>query len=274
MCDRVLDRLAMLLPTPYSYQLHSEDRMAAIVSGAVDYISYLQGFAFLSDPASCSSSDSGGSVCQEASDVESQSSPTSSQGSCRTFLAKSEPKRPKNGFIRFSIEQRRWLSVDHPKLDNREISRMLGAKWRKMTTEERKPYEDEFEMDMKLIRENFPGWRYAPMKKGAQELIEPMPTRLRDRRCLKRKIPPVNEILGKKKPRSSKRRIARAGGNLWIKCSLCRKWRKLAASADPASLPEQWYCALNPDFRFNNCDTPQQNSLSNSPDADDFLSVI
>ncbi|XP_013420334.1 sporozoite surface protein 2-like [Lingula anatina] len=51
------------------------------------------------------------------------------------------PKRPKNGFIRFSIQYRREIARRHPKLDNREISRMLGSKWRKMTKEDKKPYE-------------------------------------------------------------------------------------------------------------------------------------
>ncbi|XP_033755821.1 uncharacterized protein LOC117338572 [Pecten maximus] len=51
------------------------------------------------------------------------------------------PKRPKNGFIRFSVEQRRLMADEHPRLDNREVSRMLGAKWRKMSYDERQPYE-------------------------------------------------------------------------------------------------------------------------------------
>lgn len=50
-------------------------------------------------------------------------------------------KRPKNGFIRFSVEYRKNLSANQPKMDNREVSRMLGAKWRKMSEEERRPYE-------------------------------------------------------------------------------------------------------------------------------------
>ena len=50
-------------------------------------------------------------------------------------------KRPKNGFIRFSIEYRKELAEKNPNLDNRDVSKMLGQKWRKMTPEERKPYE-------------------------------------------------------------------------------------------------------------------------------------
>lgn len=50
-------------------------------------------------------------------------------------------RRPKNGFIRFSVEYRKRLAQQHPKLDNREVSKMLGAKWRRMSHEEKIPYE-------------------------------------------------------------------------------------------------------------------------------------
>ena len=50
-------------------------------------------------------------------------------------------KRPKNGFIRFAMKHRHDVAMQHPNLDNREISRILGVKWRKLTLDEKNVYE-------------------------------------------------------------------------------------------------------------------------------------
>ncbi len=50
-------------------------------------------------------------------------------------------KRPKNGFIRFAMEFRKHVAEEHPNLDNREISRILGVRWRKLTMSEKYAYE-------------------------------------------------------------------------------------------------------------------------------------
>ncbi|XP_069111991.1 uncharacterized protein [Argopecten irradians] len=109
------------------------------------------------------------------------------------------PKRPKNGFIRFSVEQRRLMADEHPRLDNREVSRMLGAKWRKMSYNERQPYELEFKKDIEDLRTTNPQWRYAPLKRLSHDQIEPMPSRLRPRETLKRKFQPLKRGSGKKR---------------------------------------------------------------------------
>ncbi|KAK7115139.1 hypothetical protein V1264_001068 [Littorina saxatilis] len=51
-----------------------------------------------------------------------------------------EPKRPKNGFIRYSIKHRAELLKLYPCKDNRSISKLLGIRWKKMTAEEKQPY--------------------------------------------------------------------------------------------------------------------------------------
>ncbi|OWF53524.1 uncharacterized protein LOC110446297 [Mizuhopecten yessoensis] len=132
------------------------------------------------------------------------------QGNTFRVLKKSSkgPKRPKNGFIRFSVEQRRLMADEHPRLDNREVSRMLGAKWRKMSYDERQPYELEFKKDIEDLRTSNPQWRYAPLKRLSHDQIEPMPSRLRPRETLKRKFQPLKRGSGRKRVKRSTNSIA------------------------------------------------------------------
>ncbi|XP_067650874.1 uncharacterized protein [Haliotis asinina] len=184
-----------------------------------------------------------------------------------------EPRRPKNGFIRFSIEHRQQIAVKHPRLDNREISRMLGCKWRKLSNEEKKPYEEEFEKDIQAIREVNPEWRYAPARQLVEELIEPMPSRLRPRNSLKRKkLPSLVRTYSRRQNKSSKnskkpsptvhREMLDPPATLlrqedtsttWVQCDLCGKWRCLPSFIPPKKLCDIWFCYFNPDKRYNSC---------------------
>ena len=56
------------------------------------------------------------------------------------YTSADEPKRPKNGFIRYSIKHRAELLKKYPYKDNRTISKLLGIRWKKMTAEEKQPY--------------------------------------------------------------------------------------------------------------------------------------
>ncbi|NXI38815.1 MORC3 protein, partial [Galbula dea] len=49
----------------------------------------------------------------------------------------------------------------------------------------------------------------------------------------------------------------------WVQCDACLKWRKLPDGID--SLPEKWYCSLNPDPQFRNCNVPEE------PEDDDLI---
>ena len=46
----------------------------------------------------------------------------------------------------------------------------------------------------------------------------------------------------------------------WVQCDepTCLKWRKLTDGIDPDSLPEKWYCSMNPDLNFKSCDVPEE----------------
>ncbi|NXT78260.1 MORC3 protein, partial [Zapornia atra] len=49
----------------------------------------------------------------------------------------------------------------------------------------------------------------------------------------------------------------------WVQCDACLKWRKLPDGID--HLPEKWYCSLNPDPQFRNCNVPEE------PEDDDLI---
>ncbi|XP_064503164.1 MORC family CW-type zinc finger protein 3 [Pseudopipra pipra] len=62
--------------------------------------------------------------------------------------------------------------------------------------------------------------------------------------------PPVEEI--QKQPDQT-----------WVQCDACLKWRKLPDGIE--HLPEKWYCSLNPDPQFRNCNVPEE------PEDDDLI---
>ena len=49
-------------------------------------------------------------------------------------------------------------------------------------------YRQEFQKDIKCIKDNDPTWRYAPLRRISHDQCEPMPSRLRPRDTLKRKV--------------------------------------------------------------------------------------
>ncbi|KAL5021277.1 hypothetical protein ScPMuIL_000432 [Solemya velum] len=174
-------------------------------------------------------------------------------------------KRPKNGFIRFSVEYRQKIHTTHPSLDNREVSRMLGARWRKMTGKEKQPYEKEFQNDLKGIREQYPHWHYAPTKILKDKSVQPLQTRLRPREKLKRKIPFFLRKHNRRKwtsrklgmrgvepSENSENTAPLAEPSLWVQCDFCRKWRRMPKDI-VQSLPSVWLCVMNPDRAYRSC---------------------
>ena len=50
------------------------------------------------------------------------------------------PKRPMSAFLYFSQDKRRAIKEEYPGIKNTEVSKMLGAMWRKASTEDRQPF--------------------------------------------------------------------------------------------------------------------------------------
>ncbi|XP_076470852.1 uncharacterized protein LOC143300808 [Babylonia areolata] len=171
-----------------------------------------------------------------------------------------EPRRPKNGFMRYSVKHRAELSRRYPNKDNRGISKLLGTRWKKMTPEEKSPYEAEFSRDIHRIRTQHPLWRYAPLRKSALDLAEPMTTRLRPRDKIRSRFQdgnnsewdwdlpsrPASQADGSTSP-------LQHSATSWKQCDVCHLWRPLPGHVDAEDFPQTWNCFMNPDPRFNMC---------------------
>jgi len=73
-------------------------------------------------------------------------------------------RRPMNAFMVWSQIERRRISAADPKLHNAEISRRLGARWRRLSAAERRPYVEEAERLRVLHSVEFPDYKYTPRK--------------------------------------------------------------------------------------------------------------
>ena len=47
-----------------------------------------------------------------------------------------------------------------------------------------------------------------------------------------------------------------ASAQKWVQCDKCGQWRRLSGITDLKSLPQRWFCKLNPDLRYNDCKIP------------------
>ncbi|XP_078661263.1 uncharacterized protein LOC144905461 [Branchiostoma floridae x Branchiostoma belcheri] len=171
-----------------------------------------------------------------------------------------EVRRPQNGFIRFSVRYRRLVQNQHPNMDNREISRILGSKWRKMSEEEKRPFTQEFFDEMEKIRNEHPSWNYGGVRtpktqSAARDKSSPTPSRLRPRES---DLTVVGTTGGKKRKYKRKSPVLQLVNQaMWVQCDTCDKWRQLSPDAHPHELPDKWYCYMNQDPNFNSCEAPE-----------------
>ena len=73
-------------------------------------------------------------------------------------------RRPMNAFMVWSQIERRRVSAVDPTLHNAEISRRLGARWRRLSAAERRPYVEEADRLRVLHSVEFPDYKYTPRK--------------------------------------------------------------------------------------------------------------
>ncbi|KAG8454467.1 hypothetical protein GDO86_000910 [Hymenochirus boettgeri] len=79
------------------------------------------------------------------------------KGKKRKKILPNGPKAPVTGYVRFLNERREQIRAQHPDLSFPEITKMLGAEWSTLPTQEKQRYLDEAERDkqqyMKELRE-------------------------------------------------------------------------------------------------------------------------
>ncbi|XP_072977188.1 FACT complex subunit SSRP1-like [Typha angustifolia] len=69
------------------------------------------------------------------------------------------PKRAMSGFMFFSNTERENLKRSHPGMSFTEVGRALGERWKKMTAEEKEPYESMAKADSKRYKEAMAGYK-------------------------------------------------------------------------------------------------------------------
>ncbi|XP_072262908.1 transcription factor Sox-3-like [Pyxicephalus adspersus] len=96
-----------------------------------------------------------------------------SEITCNANSSKKEQiKRPSNPFFLWGKPERKKLKMENPKMHNCEISKLLGAKWKLLTDEEKQPFIDESrrlrEVHMALCLDH----KYKPRRKAKKKILK------------------------------------------------------------------------------------------------------
>ena len=86
-------------------------------------------------------------------------------------------KRPMNPFMIFGCEKRRKLAQVHPRMHNSEISKILGAEWKRMSEYDKAPYVQEAKRLKEQHSIEYPNYKFkANRRKPRQAIKKERPT--------------------------------------------------------------------------------------------------
>ncbi|XP_067123159.1 transcription factor sem-2-like [Centruroides vittatus] len=83
-------------------------------------------------------------------------------------------KRPSNAFMLWSKINRKNFREQRPDVENREISKWLGSRWKLLSDDERQPYIEEAKRLSTLHKQQYPDYKFMPKKK-AKKLPKSIP---------------------------------------------------------------------------------------------------
>lgn len=81
-------------------------------------------------------------------------------------------KRPMNPFMIFGCEKRRKLAQVHPRMHNSEISKILGAEWKRMSEYEKAPYVQEAKRLKEQHSIEYPNYKFKANRRKPRQAVK------------------------------------------------------------------------------------------------------